>query len=132
MESSEGRRRVLRPSGPETPALPKVAVERHGDHPPELPKGEVLLAEGSTVTINYGEEIYQVQQYQSFRVGGLSVTMVVPPGKPMELGAMVTIVEDRLHQLVEQQFKRRMAAHIERLGQVRDAVRGRGGETPNR
>jgi hypothetical protein len=93
---------------------------------------ELMLGPGSSVTVNYGEEVYQVQQYQSFRVGGLSATVTVAPGQEMPLSAMVRAVESRLEELVQVQFKRRMDAHIARLGEVRDAVRGRSGSTPDR
>ena len=74
-------------------------------------------SEGTSITIQWGEEMFSPVQYNSFRVGGNSITLVVKPGESIQdtysRGWQI------LEELADSQFEDKLSGFSARLSETK-------------
>lgn len=73
--------------------------------------------EGTTIHVAWGEEVFSPVQYNSFRVGGHSITTTVKPGETVR--AAYSRAWKMLEELAEMQFDDKVAGFSDRLSKTK-------------
>lgn len=58
-----------------------TAVAEATGETPSVPPPEMEPTPGDQITVTWGEEVFSPVQYNSFRIGGHSITVTIKPGE---------------------------------------------------
>lgn len=75
-----------------------------------------------TLVVSYPEQTISAIQYNSFRIGGLTLTVEVLPGQTVQGAAREAF--DELRNIAAAQFRDLLAEHLDYVRQAQRAARG--------
>jgi hypothetical protein len=74
-------------------------------------------SEGLVLTVSYPEQVYSPIAYNSFRVGGMSLSVIIPPGEKVR--PYFDTLHAELEAMVDEQFDRVSEHYAARLGALK-------------
>lgn len=84
---------------------------------------ELVADQDTTLTVTYPEQVYSPVSYNSFRVGGVTLSVTVPQGEKVR--PYFRALQDELEQIVDEQFERVSTEYADRIQAAADKMKSR-------